>query len=207
MASLGLALNKHSYTALLILRALQSLGASAVLTIAFGVDADVCPPAERGAMLGHTQGAANLAVCLGPVVGGWVTLGSGEFTWVFWAFLLFGLTVFIVVGIALPETARNVVGNKSVETIGWSRNRPSLVMPQEWNGFELDRIQTSEEGTDCREGQATSQLAKPTSSKRHKFKMANLWPHFGSSFTKIQRLCYGWRHPRIQYCIAFRRLY
>lgn len=67
VASLGSALNKHSYPALLLLRALQSLGASAVLAVAFGVVADVCPPAERGAMLGPTQGVANLAVCLGPV--------------------------------------------------------------------------------------------------------------------------------------------
>ncbi|MCJ1385695.1 hypothetical protein MMC17_008818 [Xylographa soralifera] len=121
IASLGLALNKHSYVALLVLRALQSLGASAVLAIAFGVVADVCPAAERGAMLGPTQGAANLAVCLGPVIGGWVALGSGGFVWVFWALVIFGAGVFSVVGIALPETARNVVRNGSLEPTGWSR--------------------------------------------------------------------------------------
>lgn len=173
VASLGLALNKHSYTALLILRALQSLGASAVLAIAFGIVADVCPPAERGAMLGPTQGAANLAVCLGPVIGGWVALASGGFEWVFWALLLFGVTVFIVIGIALPETARNVVGNGSIEATGWSRTWSSMVMPRKRNGCNPDEIQTSEEGTDCRKGRYASQVAKPTSSKRHKFKMAN----------------------------------
>lgn len=173
VASLGLALNKHSYPALLILRALQSLGASAVLAIAFGVVADVCPPAERGAMLGPTQGAANLAVCLGPVIGGWVALGSGGFAWVFWALVLFGATVFTVVGIALPETARNVVGNGSIEATGWNRTWLSMVLSRKRNGCQMDGIRTSEEGIDCREGRDASQLAKPTSSKRHKFKMAN----------------------------------
>lgn len=173
VASLGLALNKHSYTALLILRALQSLGASAVLAIAFGIVVDVCPPAERGAMLGPTQGAANLAVCLGPVIGGWVALGSGGFAWVFWALVLFGATVFVVVGIALPETARNVVGNGSFGATGWSRTWSSIVMPRERNCSQSDEMQTSEEGTDCREGQYASQVAKATSSKRHKFRMAN----------------------------------
>jgi len=173
VASLGLALNKHSYTALLMLRALQSLGASAVLAIAFGVVADVCPPAERGAMLGPTQGAANLAVCLGPVVGGWVALGSGGFAWVFWALAIFGVTVFIVVGIALPETARNVVGNGSLEATGWSRNWSSMVMPRKPNCCKSNGIQTSEEGTDCREDRFACPVAKPMSSKRHKFKMAN----------------------------------
>lgn len=121
IASIGLALNQHSYVALLVLRALQSLGASAVLAIAFGVVADVCPPAERGAMLGPTQGAANLAVCLGPVIGGWVVLASRGFEWVFWALAIFGGTVLALVGLALPETARNVVGNGSVEATGGRR--------------------------------------------------------------------------------------
>ncbi|MCJ1401863.1 hypothetical protein MMC11_005080 [Xylographa trunciseda] len=146
VASLGLALNRHSYTGLLILRALQSLGASAVLAIAFGVVADVCPPAERGAMLGPTQGAANLAVCLGPVVGGWVALGSGSFEWVFWALVIFGALVFVIVGMALPETARNVVGNGGFKPTGWARTWWSMLWMfwkqkdevQEKNGITTD---------------------------------------------------------------------
>ncbi|KAI9716726.1 MAG: hypothetical protein M1828_007588 [Chrysothrix sp. TS-e1954] len=121
LSSLGLALNQHNYAALLILRALQSLGASAVLAVAFGVVADVCPPAERGAMLGPTQSAANLAVCLGPVIGGWVALGSHGFVWVFWALVIFGGTVFILIGIALPETARSLVGNGNRRVRPWRR--------------------------------------------------------------------------------------
>ena len=108
-ASVGLAVNKHSYAALLVLRALQSLGASAILAIAYGMAADVCPPDERGAMLGFTQSATNLAVCLGPVIGGLVALRSGSFIWVFWTLVVFGATVFSLIGVALPETARNVV--------------------------------------------------------------------------------------------------
>lgn len=121
LANLGLALNKHSYAGLLVLRALQSLGASAVLAVAFGVVADVWPPAERGSVLGPTQGAANLAVCVGPVLGGWIALASGGFQWVFWALTIFGISVWLLIGAALPETARNVVGNGSSERKGWER--------------------------------------------------------------------------------------
>lgn len=121
LASLGLALNKHSYAGLLVLRALQSLGSSAVLAVAFGVVADVWPPAERGSVLGPTQGAANLAVCVGPVVGGWIALASGGFQWVFWALTIFGISVWVIVGVALPETARNVVGNGNSEREWWER--------------------------------------------------------------------------------------
>lgn len=121
VANLGLALNQHSYAGILVLRALQSLGASAVLAVAFGVVADVWPPADRGSVLGPTQGAANLAVCVGPVLGGWIALASGGFEWVFWALTIFGGSVWLVVGVALPETARNVVGNGSSERTRWNR--------------------------------------------------------------------------------------
>ena len=75
-ASVGLALKHHNDAALLISRALQNLGASVLLAAAFGVLTDSSPSAERGSILGPTQGAVNLAVFSGPVIGGWVALGS-----------------------------------------------------------------------------------------------------------------------------------
>ena len=42
VASLGLALNESSYAALIVLRALQSLRASAVLSVSYGTVADIC---------------------------------------------------------------------------------------------------------------------------------------------------------------------
>ena len=113
-----------------------------MLAIAFGVVADVCPPAERGAMLGPTQGTANLAVCLGPMIGGWVALGSGGAEWVFWALVIFGAVVFSLIAIALPETARNVVGNGSLNTSGWARTWWSVV-----KGWVMERaVETRSEG-------------------------------------------------------------
>ena len=174
VASLGLALNKHSYAALLILRALQSLGASAVLAVAFGVVADVCPPAERGAMLGPTQGAANLAVCLGPVVGGWVALASRGSAWVFWALVIFGATVLIIVGIQLPETARNVVGNGSLEARGWSRTWWTLTMHRKHVGCRPNEHR-AEAGNEHDEVQRFSYNTKEAMKRTEKFKMANPW--------------------------------
>lgn len=173
-ASLGLALNEHSYAGLLILRALQSLGASAVLAIAFGVVADVCPPAERGSMLGPTQSAANVAVCVGPVLGGLVVLGSKSFIWVFWALVIFGVTVLTLVGVALPETARNVVGNGSVQATGfgitwWSllktRRNDSRAKPNGGDNLEEKSRSTQKE---CDGTEVTNQT-----SRKQRFRMAN----------------------------------
>ncbi|KAI0021283.1 major facilitator superfamily domain-containing protein [Xylariomycetidae sp. FL0641] len=109
--NLGLALNRSSFAALLALRALQSLGASAAYAIAFGVVADVSPPAERGRMLGPIGMALNLGACVGPAAGGAVAWRSGGYEWVFWALVVVGAALLAGVGLFLPETARSRVGN------------------------------------------------------------------------------------------------
>lgn len=73
-ASLGLALARRSYVALLLLRAAQSMGGSAVLSIAYGVVADLVPSSERGSLLGPMLASGNLGPCMGPVIGGAVEM-------------------------------------------------------------------------------------------------------------------------------------
>ena len=119
LASLGLAVNKHSYAALLILRALQSLGASAILAVTYGVVADVCVPAERGKMQGPIIGMSNLGVNVGPLLGGLLAFKSGDFVWAFWGLVVFGGASLLVLGSLFPETARNVVGNGDKDVRAW----------------------------------------------------------------------------------------
>ena len=186
LASLGLALNKHSYAALLILRALQSLGASAVLAVAYGVIADVYPPAERGTIQGFVIGASNLATCLGPVIGGWVVLGSGGFEWVFWALLLFGSGVLLLVAMALPETARSVVGNGSVEMKGWRQSWWSLIKIKTRgmkSGVSEEKGE-DEEKIVSKERQATENNAASTGGRTGKYKIANPWTSLRILFWK-----------------------
>jgi multidrug resistance protein len=120
-ASLGLALNKSSYTALIILRALQSLGASAVLSVSYGTVTDICVPAERGKMLGPVLAAGNVGTCVGPLVGGWIALQSRSYHWAFWALVIFGGLMLAALALLIPETARNVVGNGSVKDRRWNQ--------------------------------------------------------------------------------------
>ncbi|KAI4094854.1 MAG: hypothetical protein LQ344_001899 [Seirophora lacunosa] len=169
LASLGLALNRSSYAALLALRALQSLGASAVLAIAYGVVADLCVPSERGAMQGPAMGAANLAVCVGPVVGGWVALASGGYEWVFWSLVIYGGLVLGVVGMGLPETARNVVGNGEMEARWWGRTWWSLLVV-----WRMDRRKLGG-GGDAEGGGKDEKKSgdEATQSVRRSFKMPN----------------------------------
>lgn len=119
LSNLGLAVEQNSYAALLALRTLQSLGASATFAVSYGVVADLCVPAERGKMIGPVSMALNLGTCVGPVVGGWIAFKSGDYGWVFWFLFIVGAMLLVAVGGFLPETARNVVGNGSVKAGRW----------------------------------------------------------------------------------------
>ncbi|CAF9912234.1 MAG: hypothetical protein HETSPECPRED_000882 [Heterodermia speciosa] len=119
LASLGLVLNRHSYAGLITIRALQSLGASTVQAVSYGIIADVCVPAERGKMQGPIISMSNLGVNLGPLLGGLLAFKSGDFKWAFWGLVAFGGSSLLVLGTFLKETARNVVGNGDQCPKGW----------------------------------------------------------------------------------------
>ena len=128
--NLGLALNKSSYAALLGLRALQSLGASAAFAVSYGVVADICVPSERGRMLGPVSMALNLGACVGPIIGGSVAWTSGSYEWVFWSLVIVGVVLWLSVGLFLPETARVLVGNggTGAERRWWEESWSSVLM-------------------------------------------------------------------------------
>ncbi|KAI0436725.1 major facilitator superfamily domain-containing protein [Xylaria telfairii] len=113
IGNVGLSLNKSSYAVLLVLRAVQSLGASAAYAISFGVVADICPPSDRGRILGPINMALNLGACVGPIAGGAVAYKSQSYTWVFYSLVIVGVVLLAAVGIFLPETARGLVGDGS----------------------------------------------------------------------------------------------
>lgn len=116
-ASLGLALSTGSYAALLLLRAMQSIGGSAVLSLAYGVVADLVTSAERGSMLGPMLASGNLGPCIGPIIGGGVMM-TNHLVWCFWALVIFGGIALMLILWTLPETRRTIVGNGSVPALG-----------------------------------------------------------------------------------------
>ena len=71
-------------TQLILFRALQGLGASAMMPVSFAVVADIYPPHERGKSQGVIGAAFGIASFIGPLVGGWIT----DHTSWRWAFLI-----------------------------------------------------------------------------------------------------------------------
>ncbi|CVL06409.1 probable dityrosine transporter [Fusarium proliferatum] len=117
-ANIGLAL-QNNYTALIILRCLQSCGSSATIALGSATSADMVTRAERGKYLGYAAMGVTLGPALGPVIGGLLDHYLGWRS-IFWFLTIFSAALFLVIFIFLPETCRNVVGNGGISPPWWN---------------------------------------------------------------------------------------
>ncbi|KXJ89145.1 chloramphenicol resistance protein [Microdochium bolleyi] len=117
-ANIGLALQRD-YVTLLVLRMLQSTGASGTLALVYAVVADLAPRSERGRYMAFVGAGVTMGPSLGPVLGGILAQYLG---WpaIFWFLTIFTVTWLVPYVLAVPETARHVVGNGSISPRGWN---------------------------------------------------------------------------------------
>jgi MFS family permease len=119
-ANIGLAL-QNDYTALLILRMLQSAGSSGTVALANGVVGDIVTSAERGSYVAFASLGGLFGPMISPILGGIIGQYAG-WHWIFWFLLMFSSAVFIPLILFMPETCRNVVDNGSIPPPFFSRN-------------------------------------------------------------------------------------
>ncbi|KXH43049.1 hypothetical protein CSIM01_01803 [Colletotrichum simmondsii] len=112
-SNIGLAL-QNSYPALLILRMVQSAGASGSYGAAYGVVADITTVDERGSYVGSMLVFTNAAPSFGPVIAGLLT-EKLSWRWIFWFLVILTGTYLLIIITLLPETQRRIVGNGSVK--------------------------------------------------------------------------------------------
>jgi multidrug resistance protein len=117
-ANIGLAL-QNQFAALMVLRCLQSSGSSGTIALGNAVVSDIASPAERGAYIGYVSLGGVVGVALGATIGG---ILSDYLGWrsIFWFLVICAGVVTMMVCLALPETARAVVGNGSTRPRGWN---------------------------------------------------------------------------------------
>lgn len=101
---LGSALSgaSQSITQLIVFRAVQGLGAGALIPLSMTINGDIYTFRERTRMQGLFSGVWGLASILGPLAGGFIT-DHISWRWVFYINIPFGLAAAVVVGIALVE--------------------------------------------------------------------------------------------------------
>ncbi|KAJ5297490.1 hypothetical protein PENANT_c005G11384 [Penicillium antarcticum] len=133
-ANIGLAL-QDSFAALMVLRCIQSAGSSGTVAFGYGVVADMATTAERGKYIGPMAAGVMIAPALGPVIGGLLAKFLGWRS-VFWFLVVIsgGYLIFFV--IAMPETARKIVGNGSEVPAEWWR-----MSVLQWFSTRIHRLQ------------------------------------------------------------------
>jgi EmrB/QacA subfamily drug resistance transporter len=101
-----------SMTQLILARAVQGIGAGALIPLAIASIGDLVPPADRGRWQGLTGATFGLASVIGPFTGGWIA-DHTDWRWVFFVSLPVGLVALVVVAVTLkipphPERATKV---------------------------------------------------------------------------------------------------
>jgi EmrB/QacA subfamily drug resistance transporter len=104
---LGSALSgaSETMTQLIFFRAIQGLGAGAMMPIVQAIIGDIFPPAERGKWQGLLMAVFGLSSIVGPTAGGWITDNWG-WRWVFYVNMPVGAAAVAVAALALPSVGR-----------------------------------------------------------------------------------------------------
>lgn len=104
--------------ALFVLRIVQAIGASSVMSVGAGTIADLVPPKERARAISYFMMGPQLGPILGPILS--VIASGGHWRWIFGFLAIVGSLVYLVILFFLPETLRCLVGNGSrVPMNGW----------------------------------------------------------------------------------------
>jgi EmrB/QacA subfamily drug resistance transporter len=85
----------QTMTQLILFRALQGIGAGAIMGMAFITVADLFSPAERGKYVGFLTGVFGLSSIIGPTLGGYIT-DNLSWNWVFYINIPFGVLIMLL---------------------------------------------------------------------------------------------------------------
>jgi len=91
----------NGMTELIAFRALQGLGAGAMMPISQAIIGDIFPPAQRARWSGVLMSVFAVATIIGPLLGGWIT-DNYTWRWVFYVNLPVGIAALTAAAVALP---------------------------------------------------------------------------------------------------------
>ena len=91
-----------SMTQLIVFRAIQGLGAGALIPLGMTIIADIFTLHERARMQALFSGVWGLSSVIGPVIGGFIT-DRISWRWVFWVNIPIGILAAVIMGLSLKE--------------------------------------------------------------------------------------------------------
>lgn len=105
-----------SMAQLVLFRAIQGLGAGALLPLGMTIIGEIYPLEKRARMQGFFSGVWGLASIIGPLIGGFIT-DQLSWRWVFYINIPFGIAAALLIGLALVEP-RDHRQNVSIDYAG-----------------------------------------------------------------------------------------
>jgi EmrB/QacA subfamily drug resistance transporter len=129
----------QSMNELIGFRALQGIGAGALMPIAVAVVGDLFTPRERGKWQGVTGAVWGFSAIVGPTLGGWITQNT-SWRWVFYVNLPIGIIAMLVLIFLMP-TLRSSEKKVSIDYIGAAlliAGTVPLLLGFTWAGTQYD---------------------------------------------------------------------
>jgi EmrB/QacA subfamily drug resistance transporter len=129
----------QSMNQLIAFRALQGVGAGALMPIAIAIVGDLFTPRERGKWQGVTGGVWGISAIIGPTLGGWITQNA-SWRWVFYVNLPIGIAALLVLIFLMP-TLRGRAKDVSIDYVGAALlvlGTVPLLLGFTWAGSQYD---------------------------------------------------------------------
>ena len=129
----------QSMNELIAFRALQGIGAGALMPIAIAVVGDLFTPRERGKWQGVTGAVWGFSAIVGPTLGGWITENT-SWRWVFYVNLPIGIIAMLVLIFLMPAL-RGAEKKVSIDYIGAAllvAGTVPLLLGFTWAGTQYD---------------------------------------------------------------------
>lgn len=128
---------------LLACRFLCGVFSSSGLSLAGGTIADIWNVQDRGMAIAYFAAAPYCGPVLGPIVCGWINVGTHRLDLFFWVNMAFAGVVMIVVGL-IPETYAPVILKRRAAKLRKETGNPNIITEQEKIKLSLSEIvQTS----------------------------------------------------------------
>ncbi|CAG7931635.1 unnamed protein product [Penicillium olsonii] len=115
---------------LLVCRFLCGVFSSSGLSLAGGTIADIWSIEERGMAIAYFAAAPYCGPVLGPIVTGWINVGSGRLDLFFWVNLAFAGAIMVLIGL-VPETYAPVILKRRAARLRKESGNPNIITEME----------------------------------------------------------------------------